>query len=70
MTVLPALVLFASAGVSTMPLWPEKAMPDSQAHQIAARLEIAQGAAFDAASHRMPFLTGACCRPAIRQVSA
>ena len=56
MTVFPVLMLFASFGGSMMSLWPEKAMPDSQTHQIAARLEAVEGAGFDAAAHRMPFL--------------
>ena len=57
MTALSAMsALFAAVGTSVMPLWPEGSMPDSQTHQIAARLEVAGEAGFDAASHRMPFL--------------
>ena len=37
-------------------LWPEDRMPDSQAHQIAVRLEAADKPGFDAAANRKPYL--------------
>ena len=50
------LSLLAVGFAEMMTLWPEGKMPDYQAHQIAARLEVADRPGFDAVANRLPYL--------------
>ena len=53
---LAAFALLAVGLAEAVPLWPEGSVPDFRPEQIAARLEVAEQAGFDAATHRMPHL--------------
>lgn len=50
------LSLFAVGFAEATPLWPVDAMPDSQPHQIAVRLETAEKPGFDETANRRPCL--------------
>ena len=56
LVVIAAVLGFGAAAQERVKVWPEKKMPDSQAHQIAAMTDESEKEGFDADKHRVAYL--------------